>query len=244
MLVFLKAIRIFRSDLPAIQQYVAGEWIYVIGDPAGQTVWGPWSDDFTIDIGDGKVWRNETIGYGLGRSGHPVYAKEVGESDTKSSTVPKSWTATFGSLSSSGTQIWVPPNWQPIMFTANAVTFSIYQTAARQGLVKYADVTNLMWDGAPIDFSRYEQPAAGWPPVSGTYLNGIGGGVELWSNVPTLTAGNAVHHNFYHGQPKISDYSSFHVRDRHGIDQDLLRVDGPLQASNHVPASLTWSTAP
>jgi len=84
-----------------------------------------------------------------------------------------------------------------------------------------------------VNFSRYEYSS------SAIYLDGKVGGAEL-----SMNSDASENHTISMSRPHIVDFSEFTVTDRDGTLVGTLKVDGPLQASNHYPASLSWDTTP
>ena len=97
---------------------------------------------------------------------------------------------------------------------------------------KFAEISGLTWDGATVNFSRYEYDNI-------IYLDGKSGGIEL-----TMKSNSSETREVKHSRPNIVEYYEFMVTDRDGTLLGTLKVDGPLRASNHHPASLSWDTTP
>ena len=192
------------------------------------------SRDFQFDVSGKQLWRTESTAASGSRTGHPVYAKDVTETDSWVDLDPVIWTVTFGSLSYSGSASPGPP---PPDGTAIGNFTLVFNTHKGRDGVKYAAASSLTWDGSPINFSRYEKEAATRPPANGVYLDGLSSGIDCY--VTGVPSGNTIH-TVVHGIPYIVDFSVFGVWDRDGVLESDVRISGGFKASNHVPASLSW----
>lgn len=194
---------------------------------------------FSISTTGRRLTRTQTTTPGAGRSNSPVFAREVSFSDAWSGLPqPWSWAATFGSLSSSGTQE-DPPGpfpWRPAGIGAISGVGINFTQHKGTSFLEYANVTGLQWDGAALDFSPYE---AGSQTGLNCYLDGIAGGMRLLANV-TGDYSFAVAYN----EPHIFGFSQFGVWDRDQALCENLRIAGPFRCSKFFPASTGWSTTP
>jgi len=196
---------------------------------------GPWSVERSFDISTSgqQLTRTETTTPGTGRASSPVYASEVTEADAWAAKTPRTWSATFGSLSWSGTAVWdsVLGMWAPPITPITAVSFGVSMHKGDAD-TQYAEFS-LAWAGVDTDLSRYHKDLGTWR------FEGVGSGVEVWLDAWTSDA-----HGFTISRPLALTFSDFYLPNRDGTSADLLCVIGPWQASNHYAASLGWATTP
>jgi len=195
---------------------------------------GPWtlSTNYTITVRDGRLWRTETLNYGTGRDGKPVYADDRDLADEWLGIATRTYDVTFGPLNQAGTGG---------SALTNAVTITQIQLEADASSYpcEYANVT-ASWDEVAVNFSG----------MSKTYDNvwrARGSGGQL---VFEALDGFDVQSPYYnsawvHGAPRIIDWADFGVWERDGNLLGDLRVDGPFQSSYEHAASMEdWSTTP
>lgn len=210
----------------------------------------PWEIERAFDIGitGRQIDRTESTAAGPGRENSPVFAREVTETDAWRDINPITTAVTFGSLSYNVAQTGGPP-WLPAAMTAIDTIGIGCTIKASIDWNKYGSIEDLQWDGAEVNFSRYEEETnAGNNPTdggTGLYADGLLGGIDFRGN--QLTADGFV---IGHGHPYIVDFSEFGVWARGGggaasgrLEEDL-RISGGFQSTNRVPSSLGWSPDP
>lgn len=206
------------------------EFVYFDSDDPG-----PWSVERAFDITTSgqQLTRTESVNASGGRDAGPAYAQEVEKSDAWIAKTPRTWSATFGSLSWSGAAVWDEElgMWSPPVGPINGVSFGVGMHKGDGG-VQYAQL-DLAWAGVDCDFSRYHKDLGTWR------FEGVGNSIEVWLNANTSAA-----HGVGINRPLAVDYSEFYLRDREGSSVDLLCLIASLQASKDHGPSLRWSTDP
>jgi len=195
--------------------------------------------DFSFTVTGRRLWREAEQDPSAGRTGFPVYAKERSVADTWETVPPVSWNITFGTLSASGTQTWMPSPppgmWIPV--SASPIdAISIHGDFHKgQADVKYAALDNLQWSGADVNLARYVYGTYN----SGLYLDGKQSGMDVYYH----SSGNTSHYVSI-SRPAIYDFTKFRLPNRSDEDDAGLRIAGGFKATNHYPATLGWSTTP
>lgn len=207
----------------------AHEFVYLEGS-------GPWSvsRNYSITVTGQRLKRTETTNYGTGRSGKPVYAKEVSETDAWESIHPMSWEVSFGDLSVSGQQVWNEGMgiWEPDMLSpVTGLEYTISQHSGVSG-VSYSDLT-VEWSACDVSFDGRQ--------YTGSPLRLTGEGnqitVEAIANFSGFTpAGHVV----TIARPYLPDFSEFAVVDRGGELIDTLRIEGGFKVDKRHAWTLPY----
>lgn len=216
---------------PAVQAGVLDhEFVYFeSGDPT------PWNVERTFDVSvsGSRITRRETVTPTGGRAEGPAYASEVAYHDSWESIMPVEWSYTFGSFSASGTYHGEEFEF-PIVSPIYTIAFCVSQHKGNEG-IKYAQL-DVQWDGVDLNLSRFVRDLGQWS------WEGTESGIEVWMDETSFALNDG--HSALVWRPYILDFSDFGVWDRDGVLVENLCINGPFQASNHYPPSLSWSTTP
>ena len=191
---------------------------------------GPYtvSAAYSIRTTGARVHRERTSSPGTGRDNSPVYARETSATDTwHDLDPPLSWVASFGSLSSSGTQYDFGGTWFPRSITQlGGIALSWGMNTANSGLT-FATIT-VDWSAVALDFSGMSKTFA-----TGYKLVGSGSGVSMTT---TSTAyGDPNEMSVTVGRPYLKDFSPFAVVDLAGDLLPDLLIDGGFVADPRYP---------
>lgn len=220
---------------PGMPPTMDHEFVYVTGSGDDDIV-----RDFSIMATGRRLWRQETLSYGPGRDGKPVFSGDVAYADQFQDEPPVGWSGWLGDLSLSGEQTWDEGlgQWVPDASAISGVTVGFDQH--KGGLwLPYAAATNLKWSGVNMNFSGMSKTYGNPPPGVGGKVTGGVGSLELTYNDTA-----AITSTWIHGLPLIPDFTRTSVRDRDGNLLNDVRLAGPWRCSDEVPDSRNWSTTP
>lgn len=165
----------------------------------------------------------------------PAYANEVHYADDLTDLDTVSWTITFGPWTFSDSYVVAEFAEDPPVVPVSGWTYGQEQHHWNAD-VHYGKF-RVAWDGVDLDLARFHKEYTDWR------WEGVAGGIDVYGDgtggTGTLT------HSVSAGKSLGADFSDFEFTDMDGNRAgDTLVLSGNVQASNHLPASLQWSTTP
>lgn len=165
----------------------------------------------------------------------PAYGHEVHYADALTDLDTVSWEITFGPWSWEGSydvdDFFEDPPVVPISLWVYSQEQHHWNDGVHYGKFRVA------WDGVDMALARYHLETADWR------WEGIDGGIDVYGNKNGGTG--SITNRVVAYRPYGVDYSDFAIEDPFGnVVGDELVLTGNVQASNHLPASLGWSTTP